>query len=46
MISEMMKSIIPSIGASTRELMLAGGGPWCSLGFGVADAGGLHPFSP
>jgi hypothetical protein len=25
--SEMMKSIIPSSGASTRELLFAGGGP-------------------
>src|ERR1700722_20100747 len=30
MTSEMMKSSIPSIWASTRELRFAGGGPWCS----------------
>ena len=28
--SEMMKSIIPSVGALTRELWCAGGGPWGS----------------
>ena len=28
--SEMMKSSIPSVGASTREERCAGGGPWCS----------------
>ncbi len=28
--SEMMKSSIPSSWGSTRELRLAGGGPWCS----------------
>ena len=28
--SEMMKSSIPRTGAGTRELMFAGGGPWCS----------------
>src|SRR4051794_19757881 len=26
----MMKSSIPSVAAGTRELMFAGGGPWCS----------------
>ncbi len=35
-----MKSIIPSSGASTRELRLAAGGPWCSRR--VRDAGRLH----
>src|SRR5688500_13514815 len=30
MISEMMKSSIPSSSLSTRELRLAGGGPWWS----------------
>ena len=30
MISEPMKSSIPSVRASTRELWFAGGGPWCS----------------
>src|SRR5579859_8113609 len=30
MISDMMKSSIPSVGASTREERCAGGGPWCS----------------
>ena len=28
--SDMMKSSIPSVGASTREERCAGGGPWCS----------------
>ena len=30
MISQMMKSSIPSSWGSTREERLAGGGPWCS----------------
>ena len=30
MISEMMKSSIPSVGGSTREERLASIGPWCS----------------
>ena len=30
MISEMMKSSIPSVGGSTREEWLASIGPWCS----------------
>ena len=44
MISEMMNSSIPSVGASTREERLASGGPWCSScsAWPVACAAALH----
>src|SRR2546425_4135790 len=36
--SEMMKSSIPSSGASTRDERCASGGPWCSSACAIAAA--------